>query len=360
MAALGQLVGLGRESRDGDTPIGRRGKSATVTFCARPMGRRAKGEWVYKALAPGVIREGAEMDSDKAGKLEEGEEIVVTERKELDDGTMRVKFDRGWTSVSAKSGKALLELVEEEQTFTPVAALDIDIEAVFRVFDTDGTGTIDVEELKVGMRSVGLEPNQEEIRNLMFDIDVDGSGTIDVEEYRSHIVVSNLWSVLGQAKEARSTAFRSFDDDQTGTISFKNLKRVAHERGVTADDEGLQEMVDAADQDGDGEINEEEFGRIMDRVTSDQSWLSLSIAISAAQRSEATSAGPSRSGEPKQRRKRGDEDLLAAGTWVAIAGYGKAEVLRFHKGRYRVRFEDEAERNMYHHEIKGQETEASE
>ena len=90
----------------------------------------------------------------------------------------------------------------------------------------------------------------------------------------------------------------------------------------------------------------------------ENSWLSLSIAISAAQRSEATSAGPSRSGEPKQRRKRGDEDLLAAGTWVAIAGYGKAEVLRFHKGRYRVRFEDGAERNMYHHEIKGQETEA--
>ena len=68
----------------------------------------------------------------------------------------------------------------------------------------------------------------------------------------------------------------------------------------------------------------------------------------------------SRSGEPKQRRKRGDEDLIAAGTWVAIAGYGKAEVLRFSKGRYHVRFEVGAERNMYHHEIKGQETEALE
>ena len=28
-------------------------------------------------------------------------------------GTLRVKFDRGWTSVTAKSGKVLLELLEE-------------------------------------------------------------------------------------------------------------------------------------------------------------------------------------------------------------------------------------------------------
>jgi centrin-1 len=57
-----------------------------------------------------------------------------------------------------------------------------------------------------------------------------------------------------------------FDDDETGKISFKNLKRVAKELGENLTDEELQEMIDEADRDGDGEINEEEFLRVMKKT----------------------------------------------------------------------------------------------
>lgn len=62
-------------------------------------------------------------------------------------------------------------------------------------------------------------------------------------------------------------AFRLFDDDNTGKITFKNLKRVAKELGENMTDEELQEMIDEADRDGDGEINEEDFLRIMKKVS---------------------------------------------------------------------------------------------
>ena len=68
----------------------------------------------YKALGPGAIRSGAAMDSESAGKLTEGEIIEVSETKELENGTIHVHFDRGWTSITAKSGKALLELMVDE------------------------------------------------------------------------------------------------------------------------------------------------------------------------------------------------------------------------------------------------------
>ena len=48
--------------------------------------------------------------------------------------------------------------------------------------------------------------------------------------------------------------------------SFKNLKRVAKELGENMTDDEIQEMIDEADRDGDGEIGEEEFMRIMKKT----------------------------------------------------------------------------------------------
>jgi len=61
--------------------------------------------------------------------------------------------------------------------------------------------------------------------------------------------------------------YRLFDDDETGKISFRNLKRVAKELGENMTDEELQEMIDEADRDGDGEISEDEFLRIMKKTS---------------------------------------------------------------------------------------------
>merc|ERR1739840_37134 len=91
----------------------------------------------------------------------------------------------------------------------------------------------------------------------------DGSGTIGYEEFlkmMTHKILNR------DPKDEILKAFRLFDDDETGKISFKNLKRVAKELGVRMTDEELQEMIDEADRDGDGEVNEEEFLRIMKKT----------------------------------------------------------------------------------------------
>jgi centrin-1 len=75
-----------------------------------------------------------------------------------------------------------------------------------------------------------------------------------------------LKSHFGWAWVTLNIFFFFFDDDETGKISFKNLKRVAKELGERMTDEELQEMIDEADRDGDGEVNEEEFLRIMKKT----------------------------------------------------------------------------------------------
>merc|ERR1712048_1442621 len=109
----------------------------------------------------------------------------------------------------------------------------------------------------------GLTDDQiQEIREAFDLFDTDGSGTIDSNEF-----LNMMTARMGDrdSREEIVKVFRLFDDDETGKISFKNLKRVAQELGENMTDEELQEMIDEADRDGDGEVNEEEFFRIMKR-----------------------------------------------------------------------------------------------
>ncbi|MCJ8742376.1 hypothetical protein PDJAM_G00081340 [Pangasius djambal] len=64
-------------------------------------------------------------------------------------------------------------------------------------------------------------------------------------------------------KEEVLKAFKLFDDDDSGKISLKNLRRVARELGEDMSDEELRAMIDEFDTDGDGEISQEEFLSIM-------------------------------------------------------------------------------------------------
>ena len=99
---------------------------------------------------------------------------------------------------------------------------------------------------------------------MIADIDTDGSGTIDFNEFLE--MMTAKMSERDPMEEIVK-AFRLFDDDETGKISFKNLKRVAKELGENMTDEELQEMNDEADRDGDGEVSEEEFIRIMKKTS---------------------------------------------------------------------------------------------
>ena len=135
-----------------------------------------------------------------------------------------------------------------------------EIKEAFDLFDTDGSGTIDQKELKVAMRALGFESKRDEIKKMIADVDQNGSGVI---EYSEFLEMMTQKMAERDPREEMIKAFRLFDDDETGKISFRNLKRVAKELGENMTDEEITEMIEEADRDGDGEISEEEFMRIM-------------------------------------------------------------------------------------------------
>ncbi|KAB0349698.1 hypothetical protein FD754_014555 [Muntiacus muntjak] len=96
------------------------------------------------------------------------------------------------------------------------------------------TGTVKIDSFNmIAMRALGFEPKKEEIKKMIAETDKEGIGTI---------------------KEILKT-FKLFDDDDTGSVSLNNIKRVAEELGENAD------------HDGDGEINKGGFLKMMQKTT---------------------------------------------------------------------------------------------
>jgi centrin-1 len=136
-----------------------------------------------------------------------------------------------------------------------------EIREAFNLFDTEGKAVIDVRELKAAFRALGFQVKKVEIKQMFVDMDKDlSSATITFDEFVEMVSPRML---SRDSREEILKVFALFDDDNTGAISFRNLKRVANELGENLTDEELQEMIDEADRDGDGVINEEEFYRVM-------------------------------------------------------------------------------------------------
>jgi len=141
---------------------------------------------------------------------------------------------------------------------------DSDILLAFKLFDTDDSGTIEQDELKVAMRALGFEPRKEEIREMLKRVDKDGSNSLSFDEFKT--LMQEKMATRDEREEI-AKAFKLFDDDDTGTVSLKNLRRVAKELGENMSDKELEEVIKFVDTGKTGEISLDDFMRVMTRAT---------------------------------------------------------------------------------------------
>ena len=113
------------------------------------------------------------------------------------------------------------------------------------------------------MTSLGFEAKSGAIFQMIADMDTDGSGTIDFGEW---LVLMTKRVNDKDSKANISKIFALYDDERTGFISIKNLRRVAQELSENVSEEELQELITRADTDCDGLVSEEEFYTILTRA----------------------------------------------------------------------------------------------
>jgi centrin-1 len=142
--------------------------------------------------------------------------------------------------------------------------------AAFNHFDSDGSGSIDMSELGVAMKSLGFEPRKEDLKAMLGSMDDDENGTINFEEFLSMMTIKISESA---AKKECEKAFRVtihpdspklrisllihsqlLDPKETGFLTLESFHDVVSSSGEQMSDEEIKLMFQDADIDGDGKV----------------------------------------------------------------------------------------------------------
>lgn len=67
-------------------------------------------------------------------------------------------------------------------------------------------------------------------------------------------------------KKQMTKIFDEFDDDGSGFLDEKKIKKMVNYIFFNIDDEAIMKMIEAADSDGSGKISKYEFLRVMKKV----------------------------------------------------------------------------------------------
>ncbi|XP_037367380.1 calmodulin-like protein 5 [Talpa occidentalis] len=130
----------------------------------------------------------------------------------------------------------------------------------FTRFDTDGDGKINVQELGAVMQALGKNVSEEELKEIIARVDTDGDGAISFQEFLAEM--AKRMKAGGSEMELREI-FKVFDQNGDGHISVDELKQAMVKIGQPMSQEDLDMMIQQADVDKDGQVNYEEFVKIL-------------------------------------------------------------------------------------------------
>lgn len=135
-----------------------------------------------------------------------------------------------------------------------------DLEKIFKSMDKDGNGTLDREEVFAGYEEhFGVAVTEEMVDAMFKAVDLDGNDCIDYTEF----VMATMNEKDLITNEKLRSAFNLFDKDGSGTISPDEIRKAL---GIDSTDEHLNVLIAEVDENGDGEIQFDEFCNMMKRL----------------------------------------------------------------------------------------------
>ncbi|XP_068671767.1 calmodulin-like isoform X1 [Montipora capricornis] len=130
----------------------------------------------------------------------------------------------------------------------------------FKFFDKDGNGFITTRELGAIMRSLGQNPTEIELQDMVNEVDYDGNGVVDFGEFVNMMINQNN-NTLDQ--EELLEAFRTFDGDDKGYIFSNEIRYVMRHMGETIPEQDINEILQDHQDSRKRKITFEEFVKLV-------------------------------------------------------------------------------------------------
>ncbi|XP_059161701.1 calmodulin-like [Physella acuta] len=127
-------------------------------------------------------------------------------------------------------------------------------EALFKATDKDKNGTLDINELRLMLKSANSNITESQLANMFVYFEsTNGDKKITLSEF-----ISGMQKLEGFIKTL-STLFTKFDKDKNGYLDKKELKKIIDACGQKFTDMELDEIMKKMDTSRDGKISLAEF-----------------------------------------------------------------------------------------------------
>lgn len=141
------------------------------------------------------------------------------------------------------------------------STLTTELQEAFLLFDYDKDNKITSKELGPVLRSVGLNPTQAELDEIIKEMG--GGGLLDVKAVCKLLDKNDRYNKLSTSRQDLRDALSVFDRAGDGTISVQDLRLSLTTLGERLSDEELDQVIRAVDQDGDGQIRIDEVCSVL-------------------------------------------------------------------------------------------------
>lgn len=131
----------------------------------------------------------------------------------------------------------------------------------FYLFDRDNNGYITTKELGSIMRTLGFNPNEEDLQQMIFTVDYDGDGMLNLEEY---IQLMEEQKTPEEKEDSIIQAFRVFDSDNKGYIESADLRDLLENMDWKVSADEVKELINFTNLNQDRRIDMKEFAMLVD------------------------------------------------------------------------------------------------
>lgn len=138
---------------------------------------------------------------------------------------------------------------------------NLKLKQIFDIFDRDGSGSIQTQELESVLETLGIGIKKAELKQILNELDTNRDGEIDFAEFSS-------LSLLNREEESQEEylkqIFQQFDKNGDGYIDVAEMSSEAMSLlGRSLSDAEIIEMFRIADGDGNGQLDYDEFVRVI-------------------------------------------------------------------------------------------------